>query len=54
MKGDGFNLLKQLFMYNSGTSMIPKIDKTQLKNEMKDTDNITIGDIENNKTLVIK
>jgi len=54
MKGDGFNLLKQLFMYNSGTFMIPKIDKTQLKNEMKDTDNITIGDIENNKTLVIK
>ena len=54
MKGYGFNLLKQLFMYNSGISMIPKIDKTQLKNEMKDTDNITIGDIENNKTLTIK
>lgn len=54
MKGDGFNILKQLFMYNSGTSMIPKIDKTQLKNEMKDTFNITIGKIENNQTLTIK
>lgn len=54
MKGDGFNLLKQLFMYNNSTSMIPKIDKTQLKNEMKDTNNITIGDIEYNKTLLIK
>ena len=54
MKGDGFNLIKQLFMHNSGTSMIPKIDKTQLKNEMKDTANITIGKIENNQTLTIK
>lgn len=54
MKGDGFNLLKQLFMYNSGTSMIPKIDKTQLKNEMKDTPDITIGEIVDNKTLTIK
>lgn len=54
MKGDGFNLLKQLFMYNNGTSMVPKIDKTQLKNEMKDTTNITIGKIVDNQTLVIK
>jgi len=54
MKGDGFNILKQLFMYNCSTSMIPKIDKTQLKNEMKDTTNITIGKIENNQTLTIK
>lgn len=54
MKGDGFNLLKQLFMYNTAVSMIPKIDKTQLKNEMKDTADITIGEIVNNQTLVIK
>ena len=54
MKGDGFNILKQLFMYNNGTSIIPKIDKTQLKNEMKDTDDITIGEIVDNQTLVIK
>lgn len=54
MKGDGYNLIKNLFMYNSGTSMIPKIDKTNLKSEIKDTSNITIGKIENNKTLSIK
>lgn len=54
MKGDGFNLLKNLFMYNSGTSMIPKIDKNQLKNEMKYATDITIGEIVNNKTLTIK
>lgn len=54
MKGDGYNILKQLFMYNSGTSMIPKIDKTQLKNEIKSTANITIGEIVDNQTLVIK
>ena len=54
MKGDGYNHLKQLFMYNSGISMIPKIDKTQLKNELKDTTDITIGKIEPNKTLTIK
>ena len=54
MKGDGFNLLKQLFMYNSSIYMLPKIDKTQLKNEMKDTTNITIGEIVDNQSLVIK
>ena len=54
MKGEGFSLIKQLFMYNSGISMIPKIDKTQLKNEMKDTANITIAEIVPNKTLTIK
>lgn len=54
MKGDGYDILKQLFMYNNSTSIVPKIDKTQLKNELKDSDNITIGKIKNNKSLIIK
>ena len=54
LKGDGYNLMKHLLMYNSSASFVPKIDKTQLKNELKDTTDITIGKIEPNKTLTIK
>lgn len=54
LKGDGYNLIKQLIMYNNSASFIPKIDKTQLKNELKDCTNITIGKIEPNQTLTIK
>lgn len=54
MKGEGFNLMKQLIMYNQGVSMLPKIDKTQLKNELNSCENITIGKIIDNKTLTIK
>lgn len=54
MKGEGFNLMKQLIMYNQGVSMLPKIDKTQLKNELNTCENITIGKIIDNKTLTIK
>lgn len=54
LKGDGYNLMKRLLMYNSGTSFVPKIDKTQLKNELKDATDITIGRVEPNKTLTIK
>lgn len=54
MKGEGFNIMKQLIMYNQGVSMLPKIDKTQLKNELNSCENITIGKIIDNKTLTIK
>lgn len=54
MKGDGYNLMKNLFMYNNSTSIIPKIDKTQLKNELKDCTDITIGKIVPNQSLTIK
>ena len=54
MKGTGYNLMKQLIMYNQGVSMLPKIDKTQLKNELNGCENITIGKIIDNKTLTIK
>lgn len=54
MKGEGFNLMKQLIMYNQGVSMFPKIDKTQLKNELNSCENITIGKIIDNQTLTIK
>lgn len=54
LKGDGYNIMKQLFMYNHSTCFVPKIDKTQLKNELKDATDITIGKVENNKTLTIK
>lgn len=54
MKGKGFDLMKQLIMYNQGVSMLPKIDKTQLKNELNSCENITIGKIIDNKTLTIK
>lgn len=54
MKGDGYNLLKNLFMYNSGTAMIPKIDKTILKKEVAASSDITIGELVDNKTLTIK
>ena len=54
LKGDGYNLMKQLLMYNSDASFVPKIDKTQLKNELKDCTDITIGRVEPNKTLTIK
>ena len=54
MKGEGFNLMKQLIMYNQSVSMLPKIDKTQLKNELSSCENITIGKIVDNKTLTIK
>ena len=54
MKGDGYNLMKNLFMYNNSTSIVPKIDKTQLKNELKDCTDITIGKIIPNQTLTIK
>ena len=54
MKGDGYNLMKNLFMHNNSTSMVPKIDKTQLKNELKDCTDITIGKIIPNQTLTIK
>ena len=46
--------MKQLIMYNQGVSMLPKIDKTQLKNELNNCENITIGKIIPNKTLTIK
>ena len=54
MKGEGFANIKNLFMYNHEVDFTPKIDKNQLKNEMKDTNNITIGKVVSNKTLVIK
>jgi len=54
MNGEGYNLLKQIFMYNSGTSIVPKIDKTSLKNSLKEIGDITIGEIIDNQTLVIK
>lgn len=54
LKGDGYNLMKRLLMYNSSASFVPKIDKTQFKNELKDATDITIGRIEFNKTLTIK
>ena len=54
LKGDGYNIIKELFMYNNNTSFVPKIDKTQLKNELEDCTDITIGRVEPNKTLTIK
>lgn len=54
MKGDGFNILKQLFMYNSNTSMSPKIDKNILKKEIDASTDITIGKVIPNQTLTIK
>ena len=54
LSGDGYNLIKRLLMYNNSPSFIPKIDKIQLKNELKDATDITIGKIESNKTLTIK
>ena len=54
MKDDGYNLMKKLFMYNNTTSINPKIDKSQLKNELKDSNDITIGKIVQNQTLSIK
>ena len=54
LKGDGYNLMKELLMYNNSISFTPKIDKTQLKNELKDVNDITIGKVEPNKTLIIK
>ena len=54
MNGDGYNLLKQIFMYNSGTSIVPKIDKNSLKESLKEIGDITIGKIVDNKTLTIK
>lgn len=54
LRGNGYNLIKQLFMYNHAVVFVPKIDKTQLKNELKDATDITICKIEPNKTLTIK
>lgn len=54
IKGDGYELIKQIFMHNNSISFVPKIDKNQLKTELKDTNDITIGKIIQNQTLVIK
>ena len=56
MKGDGYNLIKNLFGYNTAVTVSPKIDKTQLKNELASGQggDITIGRIVPNQTLTIK
>ena len=56
MKGDGYNLIKNLFGYNTAVTVSPKIDKTQLKNELASCQegDITIGRIVPNQTLTIK
>ena len=56
MKGDGYNLIKNLFGYNTAVTVSPKIDKNQLKNELVDGQggDITIGRIVPNQTLTIK
>ena len=56
MKGNGYNIIKNLFGYNNTVAVSPKIDKTQLKNELVSGQggDITIGRIVPNQTLTIK
>lgn len=54
MRGEGYNLIKNILMHNSATSFKPKANKTQIKNDLNSGFDVTIGRIEPNKTLTIK
>ena len=52
--GEGFNLIKEIFMYNNGTNISSKIDKNKIKTEIKGNSDISIAKLKTNKNLIIK
>lgn len=55
MNKDGFDMLKKLYEFSPSIKFAPHIDKTKLKDNLAEEDNdITIGDIETSKSLIIK
>lgn len=51
---DGYNFMKGIMSFDNFIKITPKIDKTALKKELLDNDDITIGKLVENKTIQIK